>query len=894
MPEAGFKIAEAYVEVKLDDSTGPGKKRLLAEMAKLQPVKVRTVLDDDGVVRVIRDHRRRYSRDAAHAGTFIGEVMGRTWQKSLTTALAHPYLKGPAFSGIVAGAQVAGASAGLALTGALGVQLQASNGPVAEALAQLQKTVTRGLQTDSGPFADKMVQGAERIGYAYDAVRREIQGMFRETAPHLDNLTDGVIRLGKNALPGLVTSMQRSRDVSSAMADAMGDAGTGASRFFLAVTEDSTAAATSIRAFGEIVSDAGELVGSLVGGIGSVFAGVSDEFVGSFDSLTRIIVEFSGSALPPLTAGLEVATTMFGAVLNVIEPFAGVLGGVFGTMLAGAVVVRALSGTIGILHAGFTLLSGAAVKASLNKFALQAGAAAGSAGVLTTRLTGSASAGDKVAGSGGKMVAALGKVGGALPMVAIAVGLLSVGYETLKSTADDAAREIVEGSVSMEQAIATEAEQLKNRNYALLDVLPGVAEYARAQDYTADATANVTEAFRAQYNALTPLQQKTADVAMAEREWADAVKKHGPDSRAAAVAARDLAAARRAEEEAAHAAKLATRDHTQALIDDMNQMLAMANADLAHRQALYDREKAQRALTDAIRKQGAGSDEAKEAAFRLEGADLRVADAAGRLASETGGLLSEQQKAARAAEAQRATILDLGTAVDGRGSPAMKKLAASMSSADLAAHNAAVETSGFAFQVRTLPDGRRVLIAVDANKQPIYDVKGALASLRDKDVRINIYRTTIEQTKHIGQGGKGLARGGLVKPMAAGGILGFASGGLGHDGVQLTPMSGSLATVVPPNTWRVIGDNLRVPELFAPLDGSRRSLDLISMGARSYGLGLAPLSAPAGSAPGPSTATTGRAERSTAAPTVHVHVTQTSGSPAETGRFVALALRSVG
>ena len=62
-----------------------------------------------------------------------------------------------------------------------------------------------------------------------------------------------------------------------------------------------------------------------------------------------------------------------------------------------------------------------------------------------------------------------------------------------------------------------------------------------------------------------------------------------------------------------------------------------------------------------------------------------------------------------------------------------------------------------------------------------------------------------------------------VKKNADGGILEFmASGGL-------RPMS-PLAQMVPPNTWRVVGDRMDVDELYAPLDGSARSWALLLEG----------------------------------------------------------------
>ncbi len=64
-----------------------------------------------------------------------------------------------------------------------------------------------------------------------------------------------------------------------------------------------------------------------------------------------------------------------------------------------------------------------------------------------------------------------------------------------------------------------------------------------------------------------------------------------------------------------------------------------------------------------------------------------------------------------------------------------------------------------------------------------------------------------------------------VTAQASGSVLEFmAQGGL-------TPMQ-PLAQMVPPNTWRVVGDRSDVPELYAPLDGSARSWALLREGLR--------------------------------------------------------------
>lgn len=68
----------------------------------------------------------------------------------------------------------------------------------------------------------------------------------------------------------------------------------------------------------------------------------------------------------------------------------------------------------------------------------------------------------------------------------------------------------------------------------------------------------------------------------------------------------------------------------------------------------------------------------------------------------------------------------------------------------------------------------------------------------------------------------GQASGHVVEMMGAGGVRG------------LSPMS-PIAQVVPPNTWRVVGDRMDVPEIYAPLDGSARSWSIIAEGIRRMG-----------------------------------------------------------
>lgn len=72
---------------------------------------------------------------------------------------------------------------------------------------------------------------------------------------------------------------------------------------------------------------------------------------------------------------------------------------------------------------------------------------------------------------------------------------------------------------------------------------------------------------------------------------------------------------------------------------------------------------------------------------------------------------------------------------------------------------------------------------------------------------------------------------------AMGNIVQFANGGFAAGG--LSPMS-PIAQVVPPNTWRVVGDNMSVDEAYIPLDGSGRSMSILQEAARRMGTSIVP------------------------------------------------------
>lgn len=129
------------------------------------------------------------------------------------------------------------------------------------------------------------------------------------------------------------------------------------------------------------------------------------------------------------------------------------------------------------------------------------------------------------------------------------------------------------------------------------------------------------------------------------------------------------------------------------------------------------------------------------------------------------------------------------------------------------------------YRIVTLPDGR---VEVYANTGPAQSSVDKL--IRDNNGRVIGIRVSVGGVEGVRIGGPNVAShdGNLIQA--------FASGGFSRP---LKPMKGGLATIVPPNTWRIVGDRLRDDEAYIPINRSSRSVALLDETAQRMGFALA-------------------------------------------------------
>lgn len=228
-------------------------------------------------------------------------------------------------------------------------------------------------------------------------------------------------------------------------------------------------------------------------------------------------------------------------------------------------------------------------------------------------------------------------------------------------------------------------------------------------------------------------------------------------------------------------------------------------------------------LASSLGEVGYGADGALIALDGIDLANLRASDS-GRLLEDqvrnSMAALSDEVSAAQAAgEAQEALTgrYNAGTEAlvgqltqmgltEAQARALIDTVLQTPTSATTAYSSNAAEEQGkvqnLASRIETLPDGS---VVITADTSPAYSAIQGLVTTDFGAISLRAYVNRVDN-----------AGGNIVEFMASGG---------------LTPMQPT-AQMVPPNTWRVVGDRGDVSELYAPLDGSARSWALLLEGLR--------------------------------------------------------------
>lgn len=809
----GFKIADAYVSVTLD------RDQLRSDIAGL-PGEMDGDVDragnnignrlgggiGDGANgagagrRIIRDVEDGATPDATRSGQSIGDRVSQGMEMSFTRN--SPMIVAAVSGVLIAGAPTLIAAAG-SLFGAIAAVAVHSNADLQTAFNTTKDTITSTFTDAAQVTVPFFINALGRIGTAVHALGPQLKDAFSSLGDPIGLLTTGLINLVNNAMPGIVSAVKSAGPVFQGLASMLGSIGTGIGQMFSIVSQHSQAA-------GSVFADLGQILGSLLPILGQLMgAGV----------------ELASQVLPPVVSILHGVSAALSAVAPALAP-----------VLAGFLAFK-----------GVTLL-------------------AAPIALLATKIAGLGAAGAAASG-------ALTRFSGMLPAIAVGVAALSAAWSASNTQLEDWAKGLEQGG----QAAATATQQLQDAHsrsivsaHSLSDawsIVKGAFSDGAAQiEGYSSAQDKATQTSRDFYNSLSPLGKAQADVTKAQNDYNYAVDKWGATSGQAIGAAVAYQTASQHEKDVQDQLSTAIHGVTQAMIDQANQALASADSHFAYQRDILASKDAELALQDAIKKHGASSEDAQKATLDFNQALLSQAEAAGKAAADTSGLTDQTDLSRVSQQATLQELLNLkqqygaefpaalqntidrlqaaGVKLDDVGSKQptpQVKLDDGPFQGVLSYVNGAIQTlhgqrpSPTAFMddqpfqgaaanmnsMLTFLAGRKVAPSATLIANTLAAENQIDAAARNRTV----YVSTVYLGGPVGAAARPNATGGVMLPMAAGGIVAMAAG----------------ADIFEPNNPTVlIGDNTKVRESFIPQDGSPRSRAILTETASAMGYGLVP------------------------------------------------------
>lgn len=244
----GFKIADAYVDVQaeVEERELVRSARVVGTRAGRETGRKITEHIGDGV----KERRGKL----ATIGGFIAGTMGGGLLRGVSSlgsgvanlmpgVLSNPYVLAaavaagaaiaPALMAGISGALIGGAGLGVIGLGAL---LLKEEPALVKAGTKLKTDFLNIFKSAAKPLLGPLVASLGKFDALVKELSPQFKQMFAAVAPSIGPLTDGIIALIRNAMPGLMDLVKASGPFLTAIAPALGDLGKGISQFASAIS----------------------------------------------------------------------------------------------------------------------------------------------------------------------------------------------------------------------------------------------------------------------------------------------------------------------------------------------------------------------------------------------------------------------------------------------------------------------------------------------------------------------------------------------------------------------------------------------------------------------------------------------------------------------------------
>ncbi|HEY5880113.1 MAG TPA: hypothetical protein VIU11_14480, partial [Nakamurella sp.] len=181
---------------------------------------------------------------------------------------------------------------------------------------------------------------ADKLTAAFDRMSPQLERIFKLSSQAMKPLTDGLIGLVENALPGFETAIRNSQPLVEAFGRGLATLGTGVGQFFAELTKGTPGAVTGFDALMKLTKDLliylGQLAANLANVLGPAFAELEPSLMQVVRALGDGLLRIAQSLAPQigtlgkaiadfLTAALDALLPVVEAVLPLMAEFATVL-----------------------------------------------------------------------------------------------------------------------------------------------------------------------------------------------------------------------------------------------------------------------------------------------------------------------------------------------------------------------------------------------------------------------------------------------------------------------------------------------------------------------------------------------------------------------------------------
>jgi hypothetical protein len=752
----------------------------------------------DTVDRRVDQSERKITASFDRAGKESGGRLAQGINAGLTRA--SPLIVAGVTGALAAGAPAVLAASTLMFAG-IGAAAAAQNDEVRAAWAGLGDLIQDEARNIAAPVTSTFTEMADSVGESFLRMKPTLIATMGAIAPQIEDLTGSVLQMAENALPGMARAAQNATPAVAGLGSFLESTGSGLGEFFSIISQHAPAAGTAMAALGDIVGDLLPTLG---------------ELLGSGAELASIV-------LPPLAdamSGVADAAQTLGPILPAI---------------ALGITALKVAGTVG-----------------------------GSLTTLAQSLAMVSYSANPLAGAAGKASTAIGLLGRAAPIAALGLTAYSLATADSSDRVKEWSDTLLQGGAAAAtlKARADEANDTSfwdtfKENLLFRDVWDENASSNIAEDF--DAAKAGAEALSA---AMTPLEAAQQGVTTAQNNLDLAIAQHGPTSAQATAAAGAYRTAQAELEYQAGQTELALSGVTQAMIDQANQALAAIDSGFAYQNSLNGLEDAQTALAEAQAHLNDENVETRTTTEDVERAQLALAEqnyrtalAFGQQQADMSGAGKETAEYARIVQEQAlAELYRLRDAAGPEMAGALNQQIAMLESSGVSlaatgtqARVTADRMRDLGLSVTEIPNQKyvRVEAPTEDQKRRLQDLGYIVTTLPNGDIYVSADTATAEAALNnvarnrystiftrvvTGGGSESLPNNGQrAAGLAAGGIVhAFANGGF-------EPMRGGIAQVVPPNTWRVIGDRVRDDEAYIPINQSPRSMDILAQTAQRMG-----------------------------------------------------------